>query len=1312
MKPVATIGSMHVCPMCTGTVPHVGGPAVGPGQPNVLMNGKPVLVMGDLCTCMGPPDTIVTGNPHIKVNGFPIACVGDMTAHGGSIVVGEPNITCGTATPLPPATMRIKEIPFPKINIVNRAVAAISGNATKLKEAERNQATIKEAAIAQETEEEKQKEDAIDVTMTSDYAMVQAREFAKQFTHASFYMFMSRFFGEEVPIVAYKKLYDALSNGEYINPGISVKKYYGDNASFYKEVEQQSDGSYEVTCVEMRIGESIIRAATQGETDEIKTAALAKIFTRFLEEYGHYLDYLLRYVYSFVAGDPDWDEGAEMAHLMIKELKKNQKNEQREKKKEMKLTYSQAKVKKAKNYFLTTYNPFEDSKLEFGKANVDGKEYTLALDLNGIQTTFSDEKERIKADIKTVNEEYFASGLGNPKFEHYGHLGIEKVLEDKGIVDDKRLSHIYLGNYMRDMSQVITTLFTHLKDDEKAKLDKVDKELYGFEWMDSIKPSREALSKVVELLAANQMYSIVRGEDATSAIGGVGREIMDPAALSDSQVKDTVEKTTLNLGLKGIQVALNYRLFIKHYGGFSPEELGVYRPEEHIDSPLYAVVYDKFTDDIFYGLPEEKPAIGSFYGMKRHIRNEENCIEKDSETLGKGTGKYAGGKMPTAVSYMESQLTAFYNAYENAGGDEMAQNRAFRLLGNALHVLEDFFAHTNFVELSLIKLGISVYPWVDIQDPYLTNYPPANESFEVEQFKKKNYKEQKERVFKDKEEIGRSYYEFKALDEFAVKGFYFSSRSGDPLVERIYIAKEQSDGTYLVKPALNGRLVRAGTEYIKQLPLVSGYFSSLDSAHSLIHVLEKGIKIKEITFKAIVMDNDGITGSNWEGFALDLTDMIVLHILVDLKHSQKEKNKSGAETGVDYSTLLELYTTFIEYRQILISAVAALKRGNAVNIILIDIVGRLINGAQAAVTNMVKKILIETFELLAKGTLAYQNMEVDRPIGTDPSHSQVAKDHTEHPLHSLAANQARVAVAGVGLVLKEYLDQKRKLYIEKIFPEKPVKAKEFIEAAKKYMVHPAQSHWMDTITEKWVAGHGKKISELNEDERFRKDMHAFGKMANETADKILAEYNQLLDNIDKLEATIDYYVRQFKQQLVELRSKGNDLKQDIVEEFFEIINVLEEGYDTLKRNLNYNLYQLKDGGTEQYELLKQDAANQLEQYRNKAKETINKVQELIKESGERSMESIEEVQDRLNKYYESLFTERQKVSPLEAKVYAYAKDHVPEDAKLIESFYHQQKAQYAGLRNYMKTPPDTMLASLNQQKRNEKSDNSTETGKA
>lgn len=135
--PVATIGSMHVCPMCTGTVPHVGGPVSGPGTPNILVNNKPAAVMGDMCVCVGPPDVIAQGAPSVFFNGKPVACIGDMTAHGGSITVGEPNVIIGTATPAPSVTMPASKIPFPKISITNRLL----GNA---KEAIANQEALKE----------------------------------------------------------------------------------------------------------------------------------------------------------------------------------------------------------------------------------------------------------------------------------------------------------------------------------------------------------------------------------------------------------------------------------------------------------------------------------------------------------------------------------------------------------------------------------------------------------------------------------------------------------------------------------------------------------------------------------------------------------------------------------------------------------------------------------------------------------------------------------------------------------------------------------------------------------------------------------------------------------------------------------------------------------------------------------------------------------------------------------------------------------------------------------------------------------------
>jgi uncharacterized Zn-binding protein involved in type VI secretion len=79
---------MHVCPLVTGVVPHVGGPVTGPGTPTVLIGGMPAAVVGDMLVCTGPPDTIVKGSATVLIGGKPAARLGDTTAHGGSIVLG------------------------------------------------------------------------------------------------------------------------------------------------------------------------------------------------------------------------------------------------------------------------------------------------------------------------------------------------------------------------------------------------------------------------------------------------------------------------------------------------------------------------------------------------------------------------------------------------------------------------------------------------------------------------------------------------------------------------------------------------------------------------------------------------------------------------------------------------------------------------------------------------------------------------------------------------------------------------------------------------------------------------------------------------------------------------------------------------------------------------------------------------------------------------------------------------------------------------------------------------------------------------
>lgn len=91
-QPAARVGDMHVCPMITVLVPHVGGPILPPGGIPVLIGGMPAARVGDMCVCVGPPDVIALGSFTVLIGNMPAARMGDMTAHGGAIVVGCPTV--------------------------------------------------------------------------------------------------------------------------------------------------------------------------------------------------------------------------------------------------------------------------------------------------------------------------------------------------------------------------------------------------------------------------------------------------------------------------------------------------------------------------------------------------------------------------------------------------------------------------------------------------------------------------------------------------------------------------------------------------------------------------------------------------------------------------------------------------------------------------------------------------------------------------------------------------------------------------------------------------------------------------------------------------------------------------------------------------------------------------------------------------------------------------------------------------------------------------------------------------------------------
>ena len=128
------------------------------------------------------------------------------------------------------------------------------------------------------------------------------------------------------------------------------------------------------------------------------------------------------------------------------------------------------------------------------------------------------------------------------------------------------------------------------------------------------------------------------------------------------------------------------------------DRLGVYRPEEHIDNPKdYADNVDarRYDERLRPPVQPIELQVDSETGMKNYIANER---------LGVATS--AG-----YVKHSFARSIHFGRVYTSGGvgarGKEDDLCEALRCLGQGLHCLEDFGAHTNYVELALRQLGFT-----------------------------------------------------------------------------------------------------------------------------------------------------------------------------------------------------------------------------------------------------------------------------------------------------------------------------------------------------------------------------------------------------------------------------------------------------------------------------------------------------------------------------------------------------------------------------------------------------------------------------
>ncbi|KAI9638574.1 putative heterokaryon incompatibility protein HET-C [Dioszegia hungarica] len=123
------------------------------------------------------------------------------------------------------------------------------------------------------------------------------------------------------------------------------------------------------------------------------------------------------------------------------------------------------------------------------------------------------------------------------------------------------------------------------------------------------------------------------------------------------------------------------------------ESLGCYRPEEHIDNPKgYGEGEDarKYDPRLRGPVDDRELQIDPRTGMKNYIANE-------------------SGGWATSSALVRNILTQCIAAGRRfrQTGDKADSYVSFQLLGRALHTLEDFSAHSNFVEVALVTLGYS-----------------------------------------------------------------------------------------------------------------------------------------------------------------------------------------------------------------------------------------------------------------------------------------------------------------------------------------------------------------------------------------------------------------------------------------------------------------------------------------------------------------------------------------------------------------------------------------------------------------------------
>jgi hypothetical protein len=501
--------------------------------------------------------------------------------------------------------------------------------------------------------------------------------------------------------------------------------------------------------------------------------------------------------------------------------------------------------------------------IKFAKIGTPYFEGLLTVDFDFVKNVGNEIYKKTNFYDENPKEEIKGFGAG---FNPGEHGGIELSILTN-LFESNEVLNIYYGNWLRDYSQVIVGATIRLTNATKNELSKSqNNHIANLMKKNPLKLSHEGWIKLLEIFAAKEF------------VFGIN-----------------------NRGKFCHQYADHLEAFREDFGKLTKDLLGIYRPEEHIDNPKELEDESSIPVSFNYEYEYEQ-----FKEKKLYVGEASKSLEIDPRFLLK---KFIHIDIipdrPSSDTFLKQQLKLAAQYGKNKDG--------FRHLGAALHVIEDYFAHSNFIEIALIKAGMSI--------PSLSMY----------------------------------------------KDVY-------PWVEGMQ-----------------------GKDY-QTIPIVTGKFLEDDTFASVLPKLAD--KLFPIGFNEYEKRKPGDR---------TFSDGLILTLLTDLSLSEEKDTKFHGFTAAELLEGYKIYLSLVDNKSSLVESLG--KFGE-----LLDRLFQKIGEIFDTFTNIAFNLLLQSTD---EDTKEAQTLKTNANYGTNPTHTQLAKDATNHPMNGLAASLASYAVLDIATRLNK-----------------------------------------------------------------------------------------------------------------------------------------------------------------------------------------------------------------------------------------------------------------------------------------------------